>query len=103
MAKITELKTFRRVNLALGAAALAATICTVTSPAGAVVQNNGNNVAYTNVDGTGCQVVVGDQKTADGGAVGEVDVTRCVPAAVSDLRVEVELWYGPNARPPSKW
>jgi len=30
-------------------------------PARATVANNGNDRAYTNVDGTGCQVVVGDQ------------------------------------------
>jgi hypothetical protein len=46
------------------------------SQAGAVVNNNGLYRAYTNVNGTGCQVVVGDQKSPNA-AVGEVDVTRC--------------------------
>jgi hypothetical protein len=47
-------------------------------PASATVANNGNNRAYANVDGTGCQVVVGDQADpVRRSAIGEVDVTRC--------------------------
>jgi hypothetical protein len=79
MAKITEIKMFRRVNLVLAAAAVAttATICAVAAPAGAVVANNGINMTYTNVDGTGCQIVVGDQQSKILAAIGETDVTRC--------------------------
>jgi hypothetical protein len=60
------------------------------APAGAVVANNGVNVAHTNVDGTGCQVVVGDQASPVRAAIGEVDVTRCAGARQLVVRVYLD-------------
>lgn len=86
-------------RLAIG---MATVLCTAgflgAGSASATVANNGVNVAYANVDGTGCQVVVGDQ--ADpvyGSAIGEVDVTRCSRYYGLVIRVYLDHYYvNPN-------
>jgi hypothetical protein len=72
-------RSFRLVISLAAALSVAGLLGTLGSgPAGATVANNGINRAYANVDGTGCQVVVGDRADPTyGSAIGEVDVTRC--------------------------
>jgi hypothetical protein len=87
-------KPVRLTRLAASAIAVVSTAGALAflgvGPASATVANNGNNRAYTNVDGTGCQVVVGDQADpVRRSAIGEVDVTRC--SAYYDLIIRVYL------------
>ena len=73
---VHQLLTRRGIAAVLACAATAGTSGAVgVSNAGAVVNNNGLNVAYT-LGGTGCRAVVGDEKSSTA-AIGEVDVTRC--------------------------
>ena len=66
-----------RSGLAVGAIATGLVAGLGIGTAGATVANNGNAMAYANVDGTGCQIVVGDQASPVRATIGETDVTRC--------------------------
>jgi hypothetical protein len=64
-------------GLAVGLVAAGSVIGLGMGAASATVANNGVNWAYPNVEGTGCQVVVGDEQSVILAAIGEADVTRC--------------------------
>lgn len=64
-----------------------------TGAANATVQNNGNNRAYQNLDGYGCQVVVGDEADPARRAIGEVDITHCPANYHLVVRVYLEHQY----------
>ena len=88
----------RLTRLVTGTIAVLSTAGTLAflgvGPASATVANNGLNRTYLNVDGTGCQVVVGDE--ADPvrfSAIGEVDVTRCSGNRALIIRVYLDHQY----------
>ncbi|HEX3921583.1 MAG TPA: hypothetical protein VHY31_04810 [Streptosporangiaceae bacterium] len=91
-------KSARLTKLAASTIAILGTAGTLaflgTGPASATVANNGVNRAYQNVDGTGCQVVVGDQADpVRRSAIGEVDVTRCSAYYGLIIRVYLDHQY----------